>query len=150
MSDPRELILSRLVVVIAGVLGDANVSRNELYDDDAERTPRRVSVLEGDEIAPGEEGVVRAPGGAGGLINMHPQVLLSNFDKSDDVGTGLNEARAAIIKAVTADSDLKALTHRGFGGRYAGMESDLAFARDALGRMALKFQFTYSLNPSEL
>jgi len=150
MSDPREQILSRLVVVIEGVLGSANVSRNEVYGDDATPTPRTVSVLEGDELAAGEEGTNRAPGAAGGLINMQPQVLLSNFDKTDDVGGGLNEARAAIIKAVTADTDLKALTHRGFGGRYLGMESDLAMARDALGRMALKFNFTYSLVPSEL
>lgn len=147
-TDPRELILSRLVDVIAIAIGSDNVSRNDLYDDDATPTPRRVSVLEGDEIAVEGESARRA--GAGRRIHMQPQVLLSNFDKADDVGAGLSEARAAIIKAIAADSQLIALTHNDTGGRYVGMESDLAFARDALGRMALKFQFTYALIPSEL
>ena len=151
MSDPREAIISRLVDVIAETLGFENVSRNQLYGDDADENPApQVSVLEGDETPAAEQMPNNIPASAAQLIHMQPQVLLSNFDTSADVGTGLSASRAAIIKAVVADSTLNGLTHKNTGGRYVGMESDLAFARDALGRMALKFQFTYVLLPSQL
>jgi len=151
MSDPREDIISRLVDVIAETLGFSNVSRNQLYGDDAEENPSpQVSVLEGDETRAGEQTASRTPALAGGIIHMQPQVLLSNFDTSSNVGTGLGVSRTAIIKAVATDAQLNALTYRNTGGRYMGMESDLAMARDALGRMALKFEFTYALNPTQI
>ncbi len=150
MSDTREAIMSRLVDVIAETIGSANVSRNVLVDDDADSTPRRVAVLEGDEILASQQESNNIPAAAGRLFHMVPQVLLSNFDTAEAVGAGLSEARAAIIKAIAADSTLNGLTHKNTGGRYIEMESDLAFARDMLGRMSLKFQFTYLLVPAQL
>jgi len=148
-NDPREAIMARLLIVIGQASGVSNVSRNQLYDDDAADTSKRVTLLEGDEIAAEEENLSR-PAGVGRLIQMHPHVELSNFNTADRVGAGLSAARAAIIKAVAADATLISLTHKNTGGRYVGMESDLGFAREMLGRMTPKFQFTYALIPSLL
>lgn len=147
MADTRELIMARLVVVVGQVLGAANVARNELFLDDADDKVKRVSVLEGDELAADQEGSIPLAS-APRAIYMQPQVLLVNFDAAGTVGKGLSASRVALIKAIAADSTLTGYTHKNSGGRYMGMESDFAFARDALGRMALKFQFTYVLVPS--
>jgi hypothetical protein len=149
MTDVREAIIARMMVLLAAIPGVDEVTRNVIVaDDDTSRT-KRIALLEGDEMAAEEDPVAR-PANAPRTIHMHPQMLLSNFAKSVDVGTGLAAVRAAIIKSFASDSQLIALTLNNRGGRYLGMDSDLVFAGAMLGQTSLKFQFTYVLRPDSL
>lgn len=149
MADVREAILARLLVLMGGIAGIGEVSRNVLAGDDAAGTPKQITVLEGDEIASEYDPAAR-PATAPRVVHMHPQILLSNFAGTADVGPGLSAMRAAIVKAIATDATLVGLTLNNRGGRYIGMESDLAFARAMLGQMAMKFEFTYVLRPDQL
>lgn len=149
MADIREAILSRLVDLLKTTLG-VDVSRNMPFSDDAEGAPsKRISVLEGSELSSEDDPIAR-PAATLRIIHMQPQILLQNFAAADEVGPGLSALRAAVVKAIATDSQLIALTHNSRGGRYIGMESDLAFAQAMSGLMALKFQFTYVLRPDQL
>lgn len=144
--DVREALLARLVVLLGGLVGIDRVSRNVLVDDD--NNQHRITIMEGDEVA-AETDPVNRPPTAPRVVHMQPQILISAQAKSTEVGSDLSTIRGKIIKAIAADSDLIALTLNGRGGRYVGMESDLAFARAMSGQMALKFEFTYVLRPDQ-
>lgn len=148
--DVREAIMARLVVLMGTISGVDEVARNVLVLDDEEGKTRRITILEGDEMSSDQEPVKRRPPNSPLVIHMHPQILLSNFADTSLVGSGLSAMRTAIIKKVAADTALTALTLDNLGGRYLGMESDLAFARAMAGETALKFQFTYVLRPDQL
>lgn len=149
MADPREAVLSRLVALLGTIVGTSNVARNVLLTDDAQGEFKQVTVLEGDEFASEDDAIARPPI-APRIVHMHPQILLQNVAGADAVGPGLSSLRASILKAIATDSQLIDLTHNSRGGRYIGMESDLAFSRAMVGQMALKFQFTYVLRPDQL
>lgn len=152
MADTREDIMSRLVAILKDIDGVDEVSRNVLVADDGEDRRKRVTVLEGEEMID-EEDQARTgnrPANAPTTVHMQPQIELSNFATSDDVGLNLSRMRAAVIKKISADSALIAMTSKGRGGIYIGMASDLAFGREMSGQMTLKFQFTYLLRPDQL
>lgn len=149
MADTRETIIARLLVLLAAIPGVDEVARNVIVADDDTTRPKRITLLEGDEMAAEEDPVAR-PANAPRTIHMHPQILLSNFAVSKDVGTGLAAVRTSIIKSFALDSQLLALTLNNRGGRYLGMESDLVFAGAMLGQTSLKFQFTYVLRPDQI
>jgi hypothetical protein len=149
MADTREDIMAQLVSVLEDIPGVSSVLRNQLMDDDT--TANAIVVLEGDEmIDDADQAATRnRPPNSPIMMHMQPQLYIRNFDKAATVGTGLSALRAAVIKAVTGDVTLAGLTVKGRGGIYLGMESDLAFAREMAGQMALKFQFTYVLRPDQ-
>jgi hypothetical protein len=146
MSDAREAILSRLVALMATVVGVDSVSRNVIVDDDG--SAKRITVMEGDEIADDSDPVQRPPN-APRKIHMQPQLILSAQAKFADVGADLSILRGQAIKLIATDAQLIALTINGRSGRYIGMESDLAFGRAMFGQMALKFDFAYLLLPDQ-
>jgi hypothetical protein len=151
MADTRELIMARLVTLLGTLAGVDEVLRNQIVLDDEDGKTRRIIILEGDETpADDEQGPKRRPAIAPRIIQMQPQILLSNFAGAGDVGSGLSAIRAAVIKAIAADAALIALTYDGTGGHYLGLSSDLAFAQAMSGETALKFRFTYVLRPAEL
>lgn len=149
MADIREAIMARIVELM-DLPGVNEVVRNQLYSDDTK--PSTISVFEGDElIDDADQAATRnRPANAPVVMHMQPQIHLQKFASAADVGSDLSTMRAAVIKAIAADATLAGYTVKGRGGIYLGFESDLAFAREMLGQMALKFQFTYSLNPSDL
>lgn len=146
MSDIREAILARLAVLMGDVVSADTVSRNVLVDDDGSK--KRITIMEGDEIA-AESDPVQRPPNAPRIVHMQPQLILSAQASSEDVGADLSAMRGQVIKLIAADAALIALTLNGRGGRYLGMESDLAFGRAMFGQMALKFDFAYLLRPDQ-
>jgi hypothetical protein len=146
MADVREAILSRIVALLGALPNIDQVSRNVLTDDDGNL--HRITVMEGEEIG-SEADPVHRPPTAPRVIHMQPQIIISAAAKSKDIGGDLSIMRGQVIQAIATDSALSALTMNNWGGRYIGMESDLAFGRTMLGQMALKFQFTYALRPDQ-
>ena len=145
--DLREAILSRLEALMA--FPGVQVSRNVLVDDDEDGAqPPRITILEGDELANENDPTTR-PANAPRVVFMHPQILISVFAKSADLGTQLSTLRGKVMQAIATDDTLIGLTLNGRGGRYIGMESDLSFARAMSGKMAMKFQFVYVLRPDQ-
>lgn len=142
--------MARLLALLQTIPGVHEVVRNELVADDEDGTAKRITILEGDELLAEQDPIKRRPPTTPRVMHMHPQIQLSNFAASSDVGSGLSAMRAAVIKKIALDAALIALTHDGFGGVYLGLESDLGFARQMEGRAALKFQFAYVLRPDEL
>jgi hypothetical protein len=146
MADPREDILARLLA-IARVEGVAYTARNDINISDW-RYPA-VSVMEGDEEAH-ETDPDRRPPTAPRRVTMMPQLVIISQDNPEGLGSGLNELRARLIKAVLEDEELRDLTHDGVGIRYLGMESTLAAGRSLQGIMVCKFGLTYVLKPTDL
>jgi hypothetical protein len=144
--DVREAILARLVVLMGSVVGTDSVSRNVIIDDDG--NAKRITVMEGEEIASDADPVNRPPT-APRIVHMQPQLILSAQANSAEVGSDLSNLRGHAIKLIASDTTLISLTLNGRSGRYIGMESDLAFGKAMFGQMALKFQFSYVMRPDQ-
>lgn len=135
----------RLVALAGGIVGDDNVARNRITLDDLSQS--QIFVLEGDEEAEEDDLTGRAPQ-VRRRVHMMPQIVPVCRAKADDIGSDINDLRAAVIAAVLNDSELHALTLNRRSVRYEGMESDLAFGRQMIGQMALRFRITVIMKPS--
>lgn len=144
MIDHRESIMARLTEIAGEQVGTDNVWRNRIIVDDVKAT--RIFILEGDEEAAEEDPVGRAPQ-TPRRINMMPQMVIVWRAKADDIGSRLNEERSELISSVLNDSELAALTLNRRSVRYEGMETDLAFGRQMVGQMALRFRITCIMKP---
>lgn len=144
--DKREAVMLRLVA-IANAIGDVeSAERNAALTDDSD--VRRISVLEGAEEVIEEAGSRHAADK--GIVVMIPQLLIACGARTREVGSDLNVIRARLIKAVMTDTELLALTVNKRSIRYAGMDSDLAFAMLMEGRMAIRFRIAVMLDPKAL
>lgn len=143
-SDPRETILARMAVVLAGIDGVLSFERNATEISDA-HCPAIV-LNEGDETADDGDPIGR-PANSVRRVYMEPQVLLAVIDDREDVGTELNAMRSKIITALINDATLIGLTADNTGARYSSMSSDLAIGRKMSGQMALGFSLAYYLKP---
>lgn len=144
MIDRREQIMARLVAIAGGVVGTDNVARNRITLSDTR--PTQIFVLEGDEETVEDDPVGRAPS-VPRRVNMTPQMVIACRAKADDVGSDINDWRTEVLDAVLNDTQLRALTLNGRSVRYEGMESDLAFGRQMIGQMALRFRITCVMKP---
>jgi cystathionine beta-lyase/cystathionine gamma-synthase len=153
MADTHEDILARLVVLMGDVVpGVDAVTRDQLVGDDAKDRRKVINVLRGDEMAD-EEDLARSrnqPSTAPRLVHMQPQIELHNFADASAVGSGLSAIRKAVINIIANDSVLIEMTHKNAGGRYLGLQGDLAFGREMAGQITLKFGFAYLMYPGSL
>lgn len=149
MTDKREQILARLVLIADGVPGVAEAGRNQT--DLTDRQLPAVMVLEGDEQpSPAVVEGRNLPPTAPIRMVMTPELCIIGGDKPSDLGTVLNTLRAGLIKAVTTDSALIAILGANGAIAYRGLVSDLALGRSMMGRMALRFDITYVVKPTDL
>lgn len=147
MADPREQILQRLLVVLAGVEGIKKARRNEL-DQNESSMPYAV-ILDGDETGADSDPVSR-PSTAPRIVTMTPEIYVVIANKAAEVGTDVNLMRARVINAIATDAPLIALTLKGEGGRYDGAASGLSRGRSMMGEVGLSFSFRYVLRPGSI
>lgn len=147
MTDKREQIMSRLLAIAGEVEGVVEAGRNDI--DRSESRQPAIVLLEGDEQA-NEDDPRSRPSHAPRRVTMTPQLVIMQKADVENVGTDLNAFRAALIKAVCTDAQLSALSMNGHNVQYLGMQSDFAFGRQMLGRMAVMFGITYALKPADL
>lgn len=145
--DLRELILARLVVVLAAIPGVVLAARNR--DGLSDRQRPAIIVLDADEVA--REGEPRARSGPGPqIIDMTPEVYILLGADPAAVGAELNALRALVIKAVTTDAALLALIGQNGRIRYEGCATGLARGRTMEGEMGVSFTFSYLFDPNKL
>lgn len=151
--DRREAILARLAEIAEGLTTESDplvqgAGRNENTVSDSGLPA--IMVLEGDEEVDPDETRINRPSDRPQLVHMLPQILIIGAEKRSELGPTLNAIRAVVIKAVTSDADLKTLAGIKHAVHYHGMQSDLAFAREMVGRFSLRFLIKYWLEPAEL
>jgi hypothetical protein len=160
--DAREAIMSRLLVLLAGI-PEVNVARNQIILGDVDRD--QISLLEGSEEASDRE-PVNLPADAPLVIYMYPQIVLSVFAAASEIGPKLSNLRGKIIKAITTDTTLTDLTVKSRGISYGrntrikigtsfsirpvGLSTELAVGQATWGQMFLNFKFAYVLRLDEL
>lgn len=148
MTDKREDILERLVDISAATAGVTYAVRNVL--DLTESRMPAVVVLEGNEEPSEAVEPRRRNPQAPIVMTMVPELCIVDTRPSDELGTNLNTIRAALIKAVYEDSQLRTILGTNGWLTYRGLESDLGIGRAMLGRMSLRFAITYVIYPDQL
>lgn len=154
MTDTRELILSRLVEVCAGVSGIAAATRNR-PDAPANGTIRpRPAVV----IAGGAEQMTLAPAaGRRGyisqvqLMELSPQItILARADTGSEAGALLSLYRSRVVSAVLSDATLIGYVGTNGGIRYEGCAEPDPLPESQEPRIDVTLVFTYPLNISDL
>jgi hypothetical protein len=148
MSDAREAILARLLIVAKSVDDALNDLRNE--SDPAAANLPAVILFDGEETARATDPNGRTAFATPRLIDMTPEVQFRLEAKAEDVGTKLNLYRAKLIKAVLSDADLLALTANGQAIRYEGSVTATERGKSMQGGIGVGFTFTYRLNPASV
>lgn len=147
MSDKREQILARLLVVAKGVDGVAAAFRNK--DEISDKQRPAVVILDADEAADDADPMgrpVRAPR----RIAMTPEIYILLGAKPEDLGTQINTLRAKLVKAILTDTELQTIVGSNGDIRYEGCATALARGRTMEGEMGVSFAFSYVLRPDDL
>jgi len=137
----RESILVRQQEVLEPFA--LTVVRNRLDFDELELPA--ISILEGDEDADDGDPRRQRVGSAGSRrVRMTSGLLLALSEKTEAVGTALNELDASVRAAILNDVTLLNYTINGRSIRYNGMNSSLSESgRLLLGQRVLRFTFSY-------
>lgn len=147
----REQILAQLLTVLEAVPGAAYVTR----DRGALQSDKRpaIQLLDSDEVADRTMFDRGRAAEAPNYIWMTPGVYVTMENKLPEnigIGTDLNVFCGAVIKAVAASAELKALVARQDGIRYDGLATDLDEDRTCTGKARIGLSFLYYLSPDEL
>jgi hypothetical protein len=157
MADTRELILSRIMIILedldAVIHGETDqfttIARNR-----GELTPdeRPALVLfDGGEVV--NEGFLGKRGAAARLVTMTPQVAVVLDDRQPvnlDTGQDLNAMRGPLIHAISTDAELQTLVGANGSIDYAGQDTDLAWNLPLDGTHVHSFAIVYPFFPSRL
>ncbi len=146
MTDRREMILERLLAILDAIPGSNAAFRNKT--DIAEGTRPCIVLIDGDEDAEGRDS--NRAGRAPRRVHMHPQIYILAGGQAEDIGTTLNEMRAAAIYELTHDVTLQALTVNADDVVYEGAQSLIEDGRRVEGVIVLSFSITYLLRPGDL
>ena len=148
-TDKREIILSRLPIIIAALPTIRKAFRNEISIPEKDR-PCGV-IMDADETVEEE-----AQDGRGHprvklpiIVTMTPEIYLLTGGAGDAVGTGLNNLRIQLIKAVLSDETLLGASKDG-DISYLGFSTGFAAGRSIEGEAGMSFRFRYVIQPSKL
>lgn len=144
MSDTREDILARLLVIAAGLSGVNYTARN-LSEKSDRKTPS-IIIYDADE-SPDESLTARKGPRTPMLVTMQPEIAVDAAGTPEAVGTAVNAIRFAFIQAVLNDDVLPGLVGSNGEYHYLGGQSDLGVGRSITGKFFMSFSFTYPLFP---
>ena len=143
--DVRELILTRLVEVVATVPNLRTVQRNNI-DWTEDQLPLGL-VLDGDEdVVVGND--TTRPSNRPLLAEMTPEIQIG--EQSDSIGSDLTTFRAELIKRVLFDATLNELTGSNGKINYLGCVTAFEWLEKQYGTLQMRFSFKYPLKPDEL
>lgn len=147
MADTRELILTRLVDVCAGVTGIATAVRNQ--SDVLVSSRPAVIINDGAEDfldAPGGEKLSRAQ-----RVELSPQILiLVHADTGAEAGTLLTLFRNRVVYAVLTDATLRDYVGTVGGMRFEGTAVEPPSPESKEPRMDINIVFTYVFKLTDL
>lgn len=152
MIDRRELVLVRLMAILAAVPTIQHVVRNR-GELPADKRPAIV-LLDADEVArlqvsQSRGRLIAAPC----LVDMTPEIYVvmdAREPPNDLIGTDMDKLRVAIVYAIYNDANLKSILSANGDIRYVGTTTDMASGRSMEGQMHIRMSFTYPLLPNEL
>ena len=147
MTDRREMILARLLVIAKGIDGIAAAFRNR--DEISEKQRPAIVILDADEAADDSDPSGR-PSRSPRRVAMTPEIYILLGSKPEDLGTAINALRARLVTAVLTDDQLISLVGSNGDIRYEGCATALARGRSMEGEMGVSFSFAYVLRPQEL
>jgi hypothetical protein len=159
MTDRREAILARLLVLAKDLPGLNSAARN--LDEIPEGKRPAVQIFDADER---EAEGFSEPGhrsGASELVTMSPHIVISVGASAETVGSELNALRVALLKAIFADTGPGGLIELVGAGsnvqpkrngsiRYLECSTALGHGRTMEGSMGISIEFTYPLILKEL
>jgi hypothetical protein len=151
MVDVREDILARLLVVVAAIPNIRSSHRSNV--DINEKQLPAVVVLDGDEETNDSTDFSMRPANRPTVVHLTPGLMI--VDQGELVGSALSVLRSELIKRVLTDTELnEQIVKTGrFGNgaiRYLGCQTDLGWARELHGALAMQFLFKYALRPEQL
>ena len=150
MTDTREAILDRLLVIFGTISDVSAVARNN--ESLSERQGTTITMFDAGESTDHLVGTGK-PSNSIMLVTMEPEVHVTLGTTPESVGLELNNLRARILNAVLTDTQLETLVggSRSNGEiRYLGCDTDLRRGRDLKGDMQIAFSITYVVNPADL
>jgi len=151
MTDIREDILARLLVVVATIPNIRSAQRNnvELPED---LLPAAI-VFDGDEETQDASDLSMRPPNRPTMVHMTPEIIIGQ--QTDEVGSDLTTLRRELLKRVLTDIELNqniVKTGRFGNGaiRYLGCQTDFGWMRSLYGALRAQFLFKYALRPDDL
>lgn len=148
MADRREGILSRLLEIAAALDGVKTAVRNQ--PDVSGGSRPAVIILDSDEAADSQEFDRGRPARSPNIVDMTPELVVLVGKASSEVGTTLNQLRAALVLGIMNDEQIASLTGSNGQVRYTGCTTQLQRGKTMEGEMSLMFTFRYPLIPDEL
>lgn len=150
MTDRRELIVARLVVLAEGIV--SRVFRNN--QSITGKAAAAIVVWDGDEAADlGNFGSGR-PANAPVMVDMTPELRLLVEAPAAEVGATLNALRIDTVKAVIADTlpggGLREIIGSNGEVRYEGCSTEMLPGRAMEGSLGVRFAIRYPLIYAEL
>ena len=151
MIDTRELILARLLELVAGIANIRFAQRNNV-DIPEDQLPAAI-VFDGDEETDDARDAGMRPPNRPTVVRMHPEIII--VEQSDEVGSDLTTLRRELLRGVLNDTALnEQIVKTGrFGNgaiRYLGCQTDLGWGRSMQGALRAQFMFKYTLKPDDL
>jgi hypothetical protein len=150
MTDVREDILARLLVVVSTIPNLRSAYRNNV-DIPEDQLPAAI-VLDGDEESDGANDVSMKQPHRPYNVQMTPEIIIAQ--QADEVGSDLTTLRRELIKRVLTDIELNQIAKTGRLGsgaiRYLGCQTDLGWMRSLHGALKAQFMFKYALKPEDL
>ena len=148
MADVRELVLARLVEIIATIPNIRSAQRNNV--DIAENQLPAGIVFDGDEETDGAQDLTSRLPPRPYPTRMMPEIIIAQ--QANEVGSDLTTLRRELIRRVLTDTELNSIVNtRGNGViRYLGCQTDVGWMRSLHGALRAQFMFRYSLKPEEL
>jgi hypothetical protein len=151
MTDTREDILARLLVVVTTIPNIRSAQRNNT-DIPEDQLPAAI-VFDGDEETNDATDFSMKPAHRPTMVQMTPEIVIAQ--QADQVGSDLTTLRRELIKRVLFDTELNdqiVKTGRNGNGaiRYLGCQTDLGWARSLYGGLLARFMFKYALRPEDL
>jgi hypothetical protein len=145
VADTRELILVRLLEVVATVPNLRSFQRNNIdWTDD--QLPMGL-VLDGDEdVVAGND--TSRPSNRPLLVEMTPEIQIG--EQSDSIGSDLATFRAELIKRVLFDATLNELIGSNGKISYLGCVTVFNWLEKQYGVLQMRFTLKYALKPDEL
>jgi hypothetical protein len=149
--DKRELILSRVLVIMQGLAGITTVARNRGLMTN-EKRPAMI-LLDGDEVStklpnpPRSRSAAQFPQ----VNTMRPEMyILLQEDRPTNltVGQQLNAFRIALSAAIATDTALAALLGPNGSIYYYGCVTDLKSGAALSGQMKVDYQLSYVFDPT--
>ena len=154
MADKREELLAQLEAALATVAGVVTCVRNRGLLRDEQRPA--IVILDGDEQTDVQALPSRTANMAKSMVTAKPEIFFLSKEyrpvnkKSDEknIGTVLNEARAAVTAKIAGDSVIRGLLGPNGRLQYTGCITDLKSGSALSGEMRMDFSFTYVFDPN--